>query len=97
MLRSLGFTRRMTFGVVVTHSTAVGLVGLAIGIPLGLVLGRLGWSWVAGKVPLVYVSPITLAIIALTVPAALLVTNLVAALPGRRAARLAPAAVLRSE
>ncbi len=27
----------------------------------------------------------------------LLVTNLVAALPGRRAARLAPAAVLRSE
>jgi ABC-type lipoprotein release transport system permease subunit len=97
VLRSLGFTRRMTFGVVATHSTAVGLVGLVVGIPLGLTLGRLGWTWVAGKVPLVYTSPVTLAITVLTVPAALLVTNLVAALPGRRAARQTPAAVLRTE
>ena len=80
-----------------THSTAVGLVGLLIGIPLGLALGRLAWAWVADEVPLVYVSPIALVAIALTMPAALLVANLVAALPGRRAARLAPATVLRTE
>jgi predicted lysophospholipase L1 biosynthesis ABC-type transport system permease subunit len=97
VLRSLGFTRRMTYEVVATQSTAVGLVGLAIGIPLGLALGRLGWTWVAGKVPLVYASPITLLIVVLTIPAALVITNLVAALPGRRAARLAPASVLRTE
>jgi predicted lysophospholipase L1 biosynthesis ABC-type transport system permease subunit len=97
VLRSLGFTRRQTSTIVVTQSTAVGLVGLIIGIPLGLVLGRLGWTWVAGKVPLVYASPITLVVVVLTIPAALVVTNLVAALPGRRAARLAPASVLRTE
>jgi hypothetical protein len=97
VLRSLGFTRRMSFGVVASHSTAVGVVGLVVGIPLGLALGRLAWSWVAGEVPLVYVSPIALVAVALVVPAALVVTNLVAALPGRRAARLAPAAVLRTE
>ena len=97
VLRSLGFTRRMTYGIVSSQSTAVGLVGLAVGIPLGLTLGRLAWTWVAGKVPLVYASPITLLIVVLTIPAALVVTNLVAALPGRRAARLAPAQVLRAE
>jgi ABC-type lipoprotein release transport system permease subunit len=97
VLRSLGFTRRQTSTIVITQSTAVGIVGLVIGIPLGLVLGRMGWTWVAGKVPLVYASPITLLIVVLTIPAALVVTNLVAALPGRRAARLAPATVLRTE
>ena len=51
----------------------------------------------ADEVPLVYVSPIAFAAIALTIPAALLVANLVAALPGRRAARFAPATVLRTE
>jgi ABC-type lipoprotein release transport system permease subunit len=97
VLRSLGFTRRMTSGVVATQSTAVGLVGLVVGIPLGLALGRLGWTWVAGKVPLVYASPITFVIVILTVPAALVVTNIVAALPGRRASRMAPAKILRTE
>jgi hypothetical protein len=97
VLRSLGFTRRQTSGIVVTHSSVVGVVGLVVGIPLGLAVGRLGWTWVAGKVPLVYASPITLVVVLLTIPAALIVTNLVAALPGRRAARLAPASVLRTE
>jgi ABC-type lipoprotein release transport system permease subunit len=97
VLRSLGFTRGQTSSIVVTQSSAVGIVGLVIGIPLGLAFGRLAWTWVAGKVPLVYASPITLLIVVLTIPAALVVTNLVAALPGRRAARLAPATVLRTE
>ena len=97
VLRSLGFTRGMTIGVVSSQSTTVGLVGLLVGIPLGLAVGRLAWTWVADEVPLVYVSPVALVAMALTIPAALLVTNLVAALPGRRAARLAPATVLRTE
>ena len=80
-----------------SQSTTVGLVGLLVGIPLGLAVGRLAWTWVADEVPLVYVSPVALVAMALTIPAALLVTNLVAALPGRRAARLAPATVLRTE
>ncbi len=97
ILRAIGFTRRMTAGLVAAHGTVVGIVGLMVGIPLGLVTGRLAWKWVTNEVPLVYTSPVTLAFLVLAVPATLLVTNLVAAIPGWRAARLAPATVLRSE
>lgn len=97
VLRSIGFTRRMTIAVVGSHSTAVGLVGLLVGIPLGLALGRLAWTWVARAVPLVHVSPLALTALVVTVPAALLVANVIAALPARRAARLTAAEVLRTE
>ncbi len=97
VLRSIGFTRRMTATVVGSHSTSVGLVGLILGIPLGLVLGRLAWTWVTGSVPLVYVSPVGLAAVLVTIPVALLVANLIAAFPGQRAARLTAAEVLRTE
>ena len=30
----------------------VGLVGLVVGIPLGVVLGRMAWRWVAESTPL---------------------------------------------
>lgn len=45
VLRSIGFTRRMTATVVGSQSTSVGLVGLIAGIPIGLALGRLAWVW----------------------------------------------------
>jgi ABC-type lipoprotein release transport system permease subunit len=97
ILRSIGFTRPMNATVVASHSTAVGLIGLLVGIPVGLVIGRLGWSWVADRVPLVDVAPVALTAILLTIPAAVLIANLVAAWPGRRAATLTPATVLRTE
>ncbi|MDQ6696302.1 MAG: hypothetical protein M3Z46_02445 [Actinomycetota bacterium] len=97
VLRSIGFTRRMTATVVGSHSTSVGLVGLLLGVPFGLAIGRLAWGWVTDEVPLVYVSPVALAALLVTIPATLLVANLIAALPGHRAARLTAAEVLRTE
>ncbi len=97
VLAALGFTRAMTRAVVGSHSTAVGLVGLLIGIPLGLSIGRLGWVRIAEEVPLQYVSPVTVALVAVLVPAGLVLANVVAALPGWWASRLRPAEVLRSE
>jgi ABC-type lipoprotein release transport system permease subunit len=97
VLSALGFTRAMTRAVVGSHSTAVGLVGLAIGIPLGLSIGRLGWARIAAQVPLQYVSPVTLALAAVLIPAGLVLANLVAALPGWWAGRLHPAESLRTE
>jgi ABC-type lipoprotein release transport system permease subunit len=46
---------------------------------------------------MVYVAPMALLALVLIAPAALIVANLLAALPGRRAARLRPAEVLRTE
>ncbi|MBA3955719.1 MAG: FtsX-like permease family protein [Acidimicrobiia bacterium] len=97
VLRALGFTRAMTRAVVGSHSTTVALVGLALGIPLGLVAGRLGWTWVAGEVPLQYVSPVRAGLVVILVPAGVALAIVVAAIPGWWASRMHPAQVLRSE
>ena len=73
------------------------MIGLLIGIPLGLVLGRLAWSWIAGAVPLVYVAPLAVAATLLTIPITLLVANLVAAYPARSAPRVNSAEALRTQ
>lgn len=97
ILRALGFTKPNTALVVAAHSTTVGLVGLVIGIPIGVIVGRLGWAWVAHKVPLVFVEPVAIEAVLLIIPVALIIANVVGAIPGQRAARLKPAAVLRTE
>lgn len=97
VLRAIGFTRPMTGLMVGSHSTAVAVFGLLVGIPFGFAGGRAAWAWVAGQVPLRYVSPVTATVLVLLVPGSLLVANLLAAYPGWRVARLRPAEVLRTE
>jgi ABC-type lipoprotein release transport system permease subunit len=47
--------------------------------------------------PLVYVAPLAFLALALAVPVALAIANVLAAIPGQRAVRLRPAEVLRTE
>ena len=51
-------------------------------MPLGIVAGRLVWRWLADNFPIVYVPPLALVAVLLVVPAAVLLANLLAALPG---------------
>jgi ABC-type lipoprotein release transport system permease subunit len=97
VLRSIGFTRPMMATIVMSQSTCVSLVALLVGIPLGLALGRMGWSWVADAVPLVLVSPLAYAALALMIPITLVVAIAVAAYPARRIVRLGVAEALRTE
>ena len=73
------------------------LVGIVIGVPLGIIAGRLSWRWVATRTPLLYNAPIATAVVLLCIPATLLLANVLAALPARRAARIPTAEVLRVE
>ena len=59
--------------------------------------GRLGWRLVTERVPLDFVSPLALAALVVLPPLAMALVNLLAIWPGRRAARLRPAEVLRAE
>ena len=68
-----------------------------IGIPLGIILGRLSWQWVADATPLVFSPPVAVAVILLAIPVTIVVANLLAAGPARHAARTRPAGVLRAE
>jgi predicted lysophospholipase L1 biosynthesis ABC-type transport system permease subunit len=97
VLRVLGLTRRQTRACLAWQATTLAAIGLIIGVPLGVVLGRVVWRAVADQTPMVYVPPTAALALLLAVPAALLVANLIAALPGERAARLRPAEVLRTE
>jgi len=97
LLKTLGFTRRQLAATVGWQSTVVAVVGLVIGVPLGIAAGR--WMWVlfahalsAVPEPVVPAGPVALAAVA-----ALILANLVAAMPGRSAARTPAALLLRAE
>jgi FtsX-like permease family len=97
MLKTLGFTRRQLAATIASQSTVVAVVGVLFGVPIGIAIGR--WLWILfarqiGAVPDATVPVLQLAAIAV---GALVLANLVAAVPGRLAARTPAALVLRSE
>jgi ABC-type lipoprotein release transport system permease subunit len=97
LLKTLGFTRRQLGGAVAWQSSVIVVIGLVIGVPLGIAAGR--WLWLAFAHELAAVPDPTIPAgsIALAAVAALVLANLVAALPGRRAARTPAAEALRAE
>jgi predicted lysophospholipase L1 biosynthesis ABC-type transport system permease subunit len=97
VLRALGFNRRQVAGTVASEASALSLVAIVIGIPLGIAVGRWGWRTVADRLGLV--SPTVVPVLATVGAAALLlaVANVVAAAPAGRATRDRPAEALRAE
>jgi hypothetical protein len=97
VLRALGLTRRQARMVVVTHGSMLAAIGLAAGVPLGIVLGRGLWRVVAEFTPLAYRPPLAILALLLIGPVTVLAANLLAVWPGQRAAGLRPAQVLHTE
>ena len=97
VLRSMGLTRRDSRLAIVWQSTLLAIVGIVIGVPLGIVVGRALWRQIADSFPLVYVPPLALLAVILLVPIAIVIANLLAAGPARAATRVQPAEVLRTE
>jgi len=97
VLRALGLTTGQARLVIVTQATTLAVIGLAAGIPLGLLAGRVIWREVANFTPLAYHPPVSPLAVALIAPAALVAANALALSPGWRAARLRPARILRKE
>ncbi|HEX2064668.1 MAG TPA: FtsX-like permease family protein [Acidimicrobiales bacterium] len=97
ILKTLGFVRRQVSWTVVWQATSLTLVALGLGVPLGAAAGRWSWELFADQLGIVPEPIVPVTTVLLTVPAALLVANAVAALPARAAGRTRPALVLRSE
>ena len=96
-MKTLGFVRGQVRGTVASQATVFAVIGAALGIPLGIAAGRWAWSLFAQQLGVPATVRLPVALIVLAVPAAILIANLVAALPGRSAARTRPAVVLRTE
>ena len=95
--RALGFTPRQARTAVCWQGAATTGAAIVVGIPLGILIGRVVWKRVTtgvGAVDLVSVP--WLAFAAIPVIALAAVTS-AAAIIGRKAARMQPAVVLRSE
>jgi predicted lysophospholipase L1 biosynthesis ABC-type transport system permease subunit len=97
VLKTLGFSRRQVRATIAWHASTVAAVGVVIGLPLGLVAGRIVWLVVADELGVATDPTWPVLGIVLLVPAAFLAVNLIAMLPALRAANTRPAVVLRSE
>jgi ABC-type lipoprotein release transport system permease subunit len=97
VLRAIGLDSAGTRLVVYSQAIVIAAVGLAIGLPLGVVVARWAWAGVADRVPLVYVAPFFLPVVLLAIPVFLVVAIVVALWPAHNVVRSRPAGVLRAE
>lgn len=97
VLQALGFTPRQAGRAVASHATSIALVSVAVGLPLGVVLGRWGWRMVAERIGLVGFPVTPLVPLVLTTAGVVLVANLVAFGPAWRVRRASLTEVLRTE
>ena len=97
LLKTLGFTRSQVLATVAWEASTFAAVALLIGLPLGVLAGRWAWAYFANEAGAPSQATVPLPAVLLAIPATLLIANLIAAWPGWTAARLRPAAVLRTE
>ena len=97
VLKALGLLRRQVSEIAAWQVSTLAGLALLIGLPLGVAAGR--WSWrlfgTGLGIPADAMVPVPLVL--LMVPAVILIANAVALWPGRSAARVTPAQVLRTE
>jgi putative ABC transport system permease protein len=96
-LKTLGFRRGQVVSTVAVQATLLAGLGVLVGGPLGVFLGRLVWQRVAEQAGMASETTISILAVAGVAIVTVVVANLVAGIPARRAAQLRPAVVLRSE
>jgi predicted lysophospholipase L1 biosynthesis ABC-type transport system permease subunit len=87
LLKALGFVNRQVGATVLWQASTVALVGIVVGLPLGIIVGRVVWNAFAtnlGAVPIAAVPGLTIAVLAVGV---LVVANVLAVIPAVTSAR----------
>jgi ABC-type antimicrobial peptide transport system permease subunit len=97
LLKSLGFTKRQLAAAIAWQASVAVGIGCLIGIPLGIALGRFLWDLFVRQINAVPDPTIPTWSIVLIGVGALILANVVAAIPGRIAANTPTAQLLRSE
>ena len=97
LLKVIGFTNRQLSAAVAWQASVAAIGGILVGVPLGIILGRQLWIRFARSISAVAEPTAPVVATVLVAIGALVFANLVAALPGRSAARTKTAILLRSE
>src|SRR5205807_5230111 len=87
ILRTLGFLRRQVTATVAWQATTLAAVAVVAGIPLGIIGARWAWNLFADRLGVVPDSVVPVLAVVVTVPAAIIVANALALIPGRIASR----------
>ena len=97
LLKTLGFTQRQLASAIAWQASIAAVGGIAVGIPLGIALGRWLWTLFAQEIGAVPAPTVPMWWVAVAGLAAIILANVVAAVPGRSAARTPTALVLHDE
>jgi hypothetical protein len=97
LLKALGFTPRQLARVVSWQASVTAIVGVIVGVPLGILIGRQLWTLFARNINAVPDPTVPTVSVILVVLGSLIFANLVATIPGRIAARTSTALALRAE
>ena len=97
LLKALGFVRRQVALCVSWQTTTVALVGIVIGVPAGVAVGRAVWGLFAHSLGVLAVTEVTAWVIVAVAVATIVVANVLAIGPAIVAARTPSASLLRSE
>lgn len=97
LLKTLGFTRRQLIATVEWQASVTAVIGAVIGVPLGIIVGRWLWILFARQINAVPEPSVPIASVVLVALGALVLSNVVATLPGLVAARTPTALLLRAD
>jgi ABC-type antimicrobial peptide transport system permease subunit len=97
VLRALGLRRPQVRAAVLVQALALTAAGTVVGVPVGLITGRLVWRALVSGLGAAADPQTPWALMVVTVPLAALVAALMSWVPGRAAVRAHPADQLRVE
>jgi putative ABC transport system permease protein len=96
LLKVLGFVRRQVSAAVCWQATTVCLIGIVVGVPVGIIVGRSTWELFATAVGVEPVAVVPAQQVVVVAIGAIVVGNILAVVPAALAARLRPAEALRA-
>ena len=97
LLRTIGFTRRQLAATVGWLATSTIVVGVAVGVPAGIVVGRTLWKVFADQLDVVDTPSVPALVVVVLIVGAIALANAIAAVPARHASQIRTATLLRAE
>jgi hypothetical protein len=97
LLKVLGFVNGQVVSTVAWQATTLALVGIVIGLPLGVVVGKAVWKTFASNLGVVPVSVVPILLVGLLAAGVIVVANLIAVAPALVATRSKPGDLLRTQ